>query len=387
MKRNERFEEAVESASDRLDRLEANDAPPRITAGEDYIVRIFPYFVISCLIVWMAGLVYIEDRSFSKMIEVLCLSFTLCFALLGIPCSQMMMRGALSGWRITILAIILTVALYCFSPFTGVAYFAEAIHDLVGFVGIELTGIADAVIGFLGTFCVILFTSIGVTTVISCYLRRYIPDVIATMNEHAEAGVRGKAERFFMIPDIVDVQEVVLEQPEKLHRFDVSSMLSITLYLFVMGLLVSSYLFVNPLFLQVMSWKTMFAITLMLSMFTPALILPWQIFRSIGAKARTEAHRDYYLWHGAKSRLFTTFFALGAFMMMFVLSVYLGNDVGTIINNYLSFLVPLLATSLMYGMLYANNFEIGDRESIYYRYVTKYRAPDRRRKDDGSDAE
>lgn len=113
-----------------------------------------------------------------------------------------------------------------------------------------------------------------------------------------------------------------------------------------------------------MGWHTMLAVTMMLSMFTPALILPWFIVRSIGAKVRSDAPRDYYLWIGARKRLFSTFAALGVFMMMFVLSVYLGNSVSEIILTYVSFLVPLFATSVVYGAIYTNNFDSQVCESI-----------------------
>ena len=55
-------------------------------------------------------------------------------------------------------------------------------------------------------------------------------------------------------------------------------------------------------------------------------------------------------------------------MMMFLLSVYMGNDVGRIVYNYVTFLVPLLVTAMMYGALYTNNFEKADREEICARY-------------------
>ena len=112
----------------------------------------------------------------------------------------------------------------------------------------------------------------------------------------------------------------------------------------------------------------MLAVTMMLSMFTPALIIPWMIVRSVGAKARSDAPRDYYLWKGARSRLFSTFVALGVFMMMFVLSVYLGNSVTEIIRSYLSFLVPLLATSVVYAAIYVNNFDTNVCESICEKF-------------------
>ena len=51
-------------------------------------------------------------------------------------------------------------------------------------------------------------------------------------------------------------------------------------------------------------------------------------------------------------------------MMMFVLSVYLGTNAADIVMNYVSFLVPLFATSAVYAALYVNNFETSVCEQI-----------------------
>ena len=167
-----------------------------------------------------------------------------------------------------------------------------------------------------------------------------------------------------MVPDIIDVEEVVLEPERDSHRFHFSSAFTLWIYLFMLGILISSYIFVNPLLIEELGEYTMLAVTLMLSMFTPALVLPWIIVKSVGAKIRSSAPRDYYLWIGARSRLFTTFMALGVFMMMFVLSVYLGTNAADIVMNYVSFLVPLFATSAVYAALYVNNFETSVCEQI-----------------------
>ena len=369
---NERFEKAVDEANDRIDlmaeRAHREGGEPRIPDGDRILIRIFPYFVAFCLVVWLVWLVFFGDGTLAQAIEILCLSFTMFFAVLGVPCALMMGRGAFSGWYLLGIAVLLSLVLWVFELFTGINYFYTAIVDMLYAIGVELEEAAEEVVGFLGTLAVMLFTPIGVTSVISAYLRRYIPSVLAAMSRHARDGTRGKAERFFMVPDIVDVQEVVLEEPAKARRFDLGNMISITTYLFILGLLISSYIFVNPYFLDVMDWKTMLAVTLMLSMFTPALILPWEIFRGLGAKVKSEAHRDYYIWRGAKSRLFSTFLALGVFMMMFLLSVYLGYEVVSILQNYASFLIPLLATSVMYGTVYTNNFEAEDRRVIKERF-------------------
>lgn len=360
----------LEDASQRLDdsrfsdRVREEEYDPR---GDDRLVRVFPYFVAVVLVLWAIGTVYVGDYSVPKLIELLCLSFTLCFAILGVPCALNISKGMFSGWFDLMFALAVTIVLWSISNLHGDHYFGQAVEDILGVVGIYFPGLWGEVFGFLCTYAVMLFTSIGVLSVISAYLRRYMPEVFSGMNRHARAGTRGRAERFFKVPDIIDVEEVVLEPPS-VHVFDVRKFFSIFAYLFVLGMMISSYVFVNPYFLDVMGWKTMLAITLMLSMFTPALILPWQIVQSVGAEVRSSAPRNYQLWEGARSRLFTTFATLGAFMMMFLISVYLGNDILAILSNYVGFLIPLMCTAAMYAFLYVNNFENTDREVICTRF-------------------
>ena len=317
----------------------------------------FPYFLVVCLVIWVLSILYLQDYRFSKLLEILCLVFVVCFAILGVPCTVVMDRGVFSNWAVFGLAVLLTGILWLSGISMGQVYYAEAIENIMGAVGIHLDDYWQFILGFSGTLALVFFTSIGVLSVINAYMRRYVGDVFLAMQRRAGTGERGKAEKFFMVPEIIDVEEVILEPRGTDHVFDFRTALGVTSYLFLLGLLVSSYVFLNPLLTSVLEWHTMLAVMLMLSMFTPALVLPWQIVRSVGAKVRSSAPRDYYLWTGARKRLFSTFATLGVFMLLFVLSVYLGNSIGTIVKSYVSFLIPLLVTSLIYGAIYANSFD------------------------------
>ena len=56
------------------------------------------------------------------------------------------------------------------------------------------------------------------------------------------------------------------------------------------------------------------------------------------------------------------------FMMMFVLSLYFGNDVLDILKNYLYYLIPLVFTSAMYAFIYSNNFHEAMKLTIQARF-------------------
>ena len=368
--------EKMEDINEKVDQV-AERLPPKrdsirsVPDRDQRIIRVFPYFIGMCLAIWLIGYLYVGEFTFSKMIELLCLVFVSCFAILGVPCLIMMDRGVFNNWVMFAIAVVMTSFMWISGIVMGQVYYAEAIYDMVEVFGLHLNDVLQFIIGFGATLALVYFTSIGVLSVICAYMRQYVARVFLTMQSKAGTGERGKAERFFMVPDIIDVEDVVLEPERDQHTFHFASAFSLWAYLFILGLLVSSYLFVNPLLIEELGSYTMLAVTLMLSMFTPALILPWQIVRCVGARVTSDAPRDYYLWEGAKHRLFTTFATLGAFMMMFLLSVYLGNDVERIIVNYLSFLIPLLVTSVMYGFLYANNFENTDRRMICEEFERK----------------
>ena len=351
----EDLSERVDNAAERLypRRDSIRDVPDR----DRRIISVFPYFLVACILIWICGIVYIGDYRFSKLIEVLCLVFVSCFAIFGVPCLVMIDKGVFSVWVMFAMAIVVALFMWGTSILMGQAYYAHAVIDMLGAIGVHLNDIWEFVVGFLATLAIVFFTTIGVLSVIGAYLRIYMPRVFLSIQSRAGTGERGKAEGFFMVPDIIDVKEVVLEPEKDPHTFHFQNFISVTGYIFILGLLISSYIFLNPLLISVMGWKTMLAVMLMLSMFMPALVLPWQIVRSVGAKVRSDAPRDYYLWTGARKRLFSTFAALGVFMMMFVLSVYLGNSALDIAKTYVSFLVPLLAVSVMYGALYVNNFD------------------------------
>ncbi len=346
--------EIIDRAADRMPGH--REPSPEAERFNRKLLSSFPRFVVVCILVWTFAIFLQGTFTFSRVVEVLCLVFVAGFAIIGVPCACYAEKGVFSIWAMFGFAIVMTCVLWIAGRMMGQVYYAEAVSGMLGYLGIHLSWGFEFALGFLAVLCVLFFTSMGVISVVSAYMRKYMPTVFFAMQKHANEGTRGKAERFFMVPDIIDVKGVIMDPVRNDHKFDFRTSLSISVYLFLLGLMISSYIFLNPLLINVLGWKTMLAIMLMLSMFTPALLLPWQIARGVGAKVASDAPRDYYLWKGAKSRLFSTFATLGAFMMMLILSLYLGNNVLDIIRMYISFMVPLLVISVIYGSFYINSF-------------------------------
>ncbi|MBR6871844.1 MAG: hypothetical protein IKM91_09595, partial [Candidatus Methanomethylophilaceae archaeon] len=59
------------------------------------------------------------------------------------------------------------------------------------------------------------------------------------------------------------------------------------------------------------------------------------------------------------------------FFLTFVISVYYGNTIETILGYYMQFLVPLATVSVVSGLLYANSFARNLRDSIFHRFYVK----------------
>ncbi|MBQ8644131.1 MAG: hypothetical protein IJ469_05670 [Candidatus Methanomethylophilaceae archaeon] len=369
-----RLKDGIESINDRIDHLAERVSPDMRAVffhserRDLTITRYFPFFILACLVLWVVVMMYLGDYSFPKLLENLCLVFVVMFALIGTMFFRMLNAGTFPRWSLLIGSLAISSLIWLSEIRFGDMVYAEAVDAVLSVLHMDLSDDMVVVLGFLVLFYITLFTTVGVLSVTSAYLRIYLARVFATMDSHAVDGIRGKAESFFMVPDIIDPKEVVIEPKINVHRFNFRVFLRMFLYTLVLGMMISSYLFINPLFLDVMSWKTMLSIMLMLSMFVPVLVVPWQLVEDLGAKVRSDAPRDYYLYVGAKKRLFSTFAALGVFMMMFVLSLYFGNDVLDILKNYLYYLIPLVFTSAMYAFIYSNNFHEAMKLTIQARF-------------------
>jgi len=332
------------------------------------ITKWFPLFLAICIVVWVAMMLAVNDFSISVILQTLCLSFILCFAVLGAILFKRMPQGPLSKWALVILAGLLAALVLVMGELMVNMRAIDLVTDLFSSMGIELASELAVVIVFLIMFATFLFTPTGVLTVTCAYLKKYMPRIFIGMRQNASEGVRGKSEGFFKVPSIIDVKEVRMEPKIDYENFDSSAALHLWVYTIIMGAVVASYLFLSPYFLDNMTTQEMLATLLMLSMFVPAMIIPWQIVRDLNALVISDAPRPYYLWNGAKDFLFGSFVTLGAFSMMFFLALYYGHSVGSMLVNYAYLIAPLIAISMMHAVMYANNFNNVMKAVIYARF-------------------
>lgn len=370
-----RLNKEIDSLDIRINKVaerfsESKERISKVSLEDDVrTVRRFPYFLVISLVFWIVMFVAKGVYTFTSAIQCLCLSFMICFMFAGIYRYRRMGDGPFPRWFMALIAIGLVLVLILFDTLTKSIMFHNAIYDMGVVIGIEFSDTFIDIVAPICLFFVFLFTTIGVLSVLVACLRVYLVRVFINMQKHCGKGVRKKAEKFFAVPDIIDPQEVVLEPNIDFNKFDTESAFNLSSYMILMMLMISSYVFLNPFFLDTMSVNDMISIMFMLSMFVPTLIVPWQIMRDLNARVVSEAHRDYYLWTGARRKLTNTFLALGAFSMMFLLSLYYGHDPADIVMNYVLFFIPLFLISIIYSTIYTNNFQNELKVAVLSRFL------------------
>lgn len=385
-RRHTTIDDTIESVSDTMDRIVSRfSAEDRqkiremSMESELKMLKTFPYIVLCCVVIWLAVLIINGDYSVGYMVMDLCLVFVMAFMVIGVALVWFNNPGPFPLLMIAGIAMALSL-MQCFvGHVIGIEIYTETFLKVAGALGLNFEGIVADVFTVVAVFMLTFFTTYGVLFITVSYLRKYLATVFLNMQKNAMKGVRGKSERFFQVPDIIDVKDVRLEPDVNIHKFDFRTMVDMVWNMLVFGTILSSYLFINPLFLETIDVKLMVSIMLLLSSFIPVLIIIVMSVRQVGANVVSDAPRPYYLWKGAKAKVMSSFVALGAFAVMLWLSLYYGHSLLEIMSMYITFLVPLLLLSIMYALMYVNNFSDPLKVSVLRRFLEGKDRLDRQR--------
>ncbi len=337
---------------------------PRSANRDRHAVRIFPWLVAACVVFTFLVAVIRGNYELWSFLNQTCAIFSAGFAVFGVWAVIRIDRGPFPMWVLAgVSAVSLTVIWLILTRHSTVMFLRGLTSlDEIGPVKEWFLAVDLAV-----TILVISLATVGVLTIVSAMLKKYIPGVLRSV----ETDKNGAASKFFMVPDIIDVEEVRLEPIIDDRIFDSRSFLWLFGYTFALGVMICSMLFLNPIILETVPDYIIMRLMILLSLFLPAMVIPWLAVRSAGAKVISSAPRPFYLWVGARKRLFTGFAALGLFFFSFLVSIYYGNSVETIAGYYLIYLVPLAAVSLISGVFYANCFSADLRDAICRRFEEK----------------
>jgi len=333
------------------------------------ILKVFPSFMAVCVIFTIFLIFYLDNYSFPGILFGICLGFALSFSALGAACVILSDRGVI-GRRYIVPAIVILPALAAvIMDFAGSGIgfneFIVKYFDIFG-KNMDLVSILASVYSIT---LMVFFVAYGVISVIVGYFRSYFYRVLRALEYPSESRKNRVPEWLFQIPDIIDVGSVELEPDTEDDKFNTELFMNTAFSLFLLGIVLCSYLFINPLFLQILPFEEMLMIGMLLSLFISPLVIPWSIVKSIGAKITSDAPRDFYLWKGMRGRLYQGFFAITFFMMLLTLSVYLGMDFSRIATTYLGYVIFMGMISTITSFVYVNTYYKGFKNGIIKSYL------------------
>jgi len=231
------------------------------------------------------------------------------------------------------------------------------------------TDLASILISVYSLTLMLFFVAYGVVSVIVGFFRSYFYRVLRSLEYPWEKRKNHIPEWLFQIPDIIDVRSVELEPNVEDDKFNFELFVNTAFSLFTLGTVICSYIFINPLFLQIIPFEEMLIIGMLLSLFMSPLVIPWSIVKSIGAKVTSDAPRDFYLWKGMRGRLYQGFFTITFFMMLLTLSVYMGMDFSRIATTYLGYVAFMGIVATVTSFVYVNTYYKGFKNGIVKSYV------------------
>lgn len=337
------------------------------------IVKVFPYFLIACMIASAIILYVLNDYTIVGILFSICIGFVAGFVILGMFCLILSDKGII-GWKFTIPAMVLiplavSSGLYLIGPDFESNVFLVSFFDIFG----EKVTWGNLTVATYSLALMIYLVACGVVSVIVGYFRSYLYRILRVLEFPDGNRKTSMARWFFQVPDIIDIEEVELAPHQEDEKFNIKLFYDTAISLFALGVAICSYIFLNPFFIQeIPPGETLF-IAVLLSLFISALIIPWSIIRSIGARVRSQAPREYYLWKGLKGRLYQGFFAIAFFMMLAMMSAYLGMDLSSVAWTYVGYVVFLGTISLVTSFVYVNTYYSGFKTGIIKSYMkSKY---------------
>lgn len=232
-------------------------------------------------------------------------------------------------------------------------FFAGLIHILV-WIDIEPSLVAVTAGVVILAICVTLATY-GVMEVLHVKLGGDYHRVLLSLMSPRNGKLKRYASKLFMVPDIIDVNDVTVE-PRSNAGFDTIIFKATLKSVFIVGTVISSYLFLNPVFLQSIPFHEMILIIMLLSFFIPALVVPYILTMDLQALAHSKGNRPFRLWIGYRNKMFRTGFYVALFLTLLWVCLFTGEDMFRILISYVSYMAFLVLSSLLVAYIFVNTF-------------------------------
>lgn len=233
-------------------------------------------------------------------------------------------------------------------------------------------------LGMLVLIAVVTFASYGVLSVVVAYFRRNYHRIMLSLMSPDDSRLKRSATKLFSVPSIIDVSDVTIDPESDDRHFNLDLFKSLFLNTVATGLIVASYLFLNPVFLDTINFTEMMVTLILLSLFLNALIIPISILRSLKAEAWSSAPRPFVLWKGMKSKMFQGYVFIFLMLTLLWISLYSGQDMVRVVLSYLGYLVFIILMSALTSFIYVNTFYVSFKNGIVRNFASGYAERKRR---------
>ena len=336
------------------------------------LIKIFPFLVV---LFALSGIVaiFIPPRAadLGMLLLRFCATFVIAFFIMGTALFLYTHSHRSHNHRIMAILIIAPIVVAILFQEIGMNLLPELYMSLL-FTdsGNMFFDIAMTSVKMYGIMVMLLMASYGVTFVVAAYFRQKIAKLYRYISNLKNDGTDDRAGRFTLgfydVPDIIDIKDVEME-PVVHKSFPMDAFLSMMLSIFALSVMISSYIFLNPMFTSGMTIYHTLMIGVVMSIFIPALVMPWFITKETGTKIISDS-RPYYLWKGMKKRTYQSFFAVSILFFLLLLSLYMESDVLRITVTYMGFVVFAGLMSLIYSYIYFSRFNENIKETIIKKF-------------------
>lgn len=344
---------------------------------DSLILSIFPAFVVACAAVVLTVFLLDGVFTFGHFLVSLSWVYVLGFAILGVLAFSLSENDVVST-RYSFLiggAVSLIIAIFLWELFGtqyGLNAFLVRFFTFISYEGWDVS-FWDVLVSVVVIALLVVFTSYGVLSVVVAYFRKNYHRILLALEKPGDSRLKRVATRLFAVPDIIDVTDVTIDPNMNDKEFNTAAFRGLATAQIIAGLTISSYLFLNPVFLETIPFDEMMIFMMLVSLFLCVIIVPGSILRSLGAQAHSAAPRPFILWKGMKNRMFQSYFVLAVVMTLLGISAYTGMDMGRILVSYVGYLVFLALMSITVSFVYVNTFYVSFKNGIIRHFLrTKY---------------
>jgi hypothetical protein len=163
----------------------------------------------------------------------------------------------------------------------------------------------------------------------------------------------------FDIPSVLDTRTLSLRPAKPRARISLSDVKAPVLWQLIFGFVLGIYISFNP-FISDRSPTALlglFSLLASASILIPSVILPWFLFRRLGAGIKGQA-KQFTLYNGIRARVFQSYFAVGTIIILLRLSVQeIAVALETYVMAFAAFMIAVLGSAFLCTFVYLNYFE------------------------------